>query len=300
MQIVSASRRTDIPAFYTPWFVNRLRAGFVRVPNPFNPRQIATVDLRPEQVACLVFWTKDPRPLLAHLPELEARQYRSIFHVTLTGLPTFFEPRVPAAADIIGAIAELSRVVGPQRVIWRFDPIVVSSLTPESLILSNFTALSEALQGKVRRCVLSYARFYRQVHSRMKRSSDTPTDVLDLSRLSPGEALERIAPLTASLVGTASRRGMEIVSCAEPLDLPSLGVLPGRCIDAQLLHSTFGLALPTRKDVGQRPECGCARSIDIGIYGTCGHRCLYCYARADSALERGCTHDPGGEMLLRG
>lgn len=300
MQIVSASRRTDIPAFYTPWLMERLRAGFVRVPNPFNPRRISTVDLRPEQVAALILWTKDPRPLLPHLEELQGRGYRTLFHVTLTGLPRTLEPQVPPADAVAAAVRQLSHRIGPGRVVWRFDPILLSPLTPQEKILTAFAELAASLQGAVGQVTVSFARPYRQVLPRLRRAAAEGFAFPDLTQLPPDAALARIGPLAAAMAETAARRGIAVFSCAERLDLAPFGIRPGACIDSALIKEQFGLDLLPRKDPGQRPECRCLRSIDIGIYGTCGHRCLYCYARGDSLLTRGVRHDPQGTMLIGG
>ncbi len=297
MHVISASRRTDIPAFYAPWLLRRLEAGHVRVPNPFNPRQISTVDLRPEKVAAVVFWTKDPRPLLPHLRNMERRGYRFIFHVTITGLPPALEPGVPAGREIAEAVAALCGVIGPQRIVWRFDPIVLSTLTPDDRLVHTFDALAKSLQGKIRRVAVSFARYYRQVHPRLRRSAAGAAFV-DLDRLDPARRIERIAGVTEGICAAAAAHGIEVVSCAETLELSPFGVRAAPCIDAAHLGTLFGLDLSPRKDPGQRAECGCMRSIDIGIYGTCRHRCLYCYARADAALVRGERHDPFGARLI--
>jgi hypothetical protein len=297
MHVISASRRTDIPAFYTPWLLRRLAAGYVRVPNPFNSRQISTIDLKAANVACLVFWTKDPRPLLPHLIQMEQSGYRFIFHVTLTGLPSALEPDVPPWTEIAEAVRTLSCRIGAERIVWRYDPVLISCLTPEDRLRRNFSEISQALEGQVRRVTISFARYYRQVQRRL-RLHYPEIDFLDLARLSAAESLARIGPLAAELSAVAASRGMEIVSCAEPLDLSPFGVSPAPCIDADHLRSLFGLSLSPRKDPGQRPECGCIRTVDIGIYGTCRHRCLYCYARSDAALVRGERHDPCSARLI--
>lgn len=300
MQIVSASRRTDIPAFYTPWLLARLRAGSARVPNPFNPRQISTVDLRPEHVAALFFWTKDPRPLLPHLQELENRGYRTVFHITVTGLPRALEPHVPPADAVAAAVREISRRIGPGRVVWRFDPVLLSPLTPQGEIVSSFGVLSSALEGAVRQVTVSFARPYRQVLSRLRRCGARGFDFPDLAQLPPEEALARVSPVASLLAEMAARRGMPVFSCAERLDLTPWGIRRGACIDGTLVREEFGLDLPPRKDPGQRPECRCLRSLDIGMYGSCRHGCLYCYARGDSALRQGKVHDPKGAALMGG
>lgn len=298
MRIVSVSRRTDIPALYTSWFLNRIRAGYVQVRNPRNPRQLSTVSLLPHRVACLVFWTKDPRPMLPHLAELDARGFRYYFHVTLTGLPRLFEPGVPEAAESIAAIREISRRLGRNRVIWRFDPIILSDLTPDERIIETFAGLCGALRGHVGRVAVSFARYYRQVKVRVQQAAGG-FEAEDLAGRKPEEVSERVGPLAEALARRAAQSEMAIYACAEKIDLSPFGVQPGCCIDGGLIREIFGLSLAGGKDRGQRPECGCHPSVDIGAYGTCRHGCLYCYAGADRALAQGLRHDPDHPLLLR-
>ncbi len=295
MKIISASRRTDIPAFYAPWFMNRIRAGYVRVRNPFNYHQVSTVGLLPRQVACILFWTKDPRPLFPHLEELESLGHRFLFHVTITGMPDLLEPSVPPPGEIADAVRELAGRVGSDRIVWRFDPILLSDRTPEATTLENFSRLSESLQGSLRRVTVSFARYYRQIKPRLRRAG---IDWLDTSEMGPEDARSRIGPLANSLAETAVARGMEIVSCAAPIDLSPFGIHPGACIDSHLLRRIFGISFDDRKDPGQRPECRCIPSIDIGAYGSCRHDCLYCYASRGHGLQNRAVHDPGSPFLL--
>jgi hypothetical protein len=298
MQVVSASRRTDIPAGYAEWFLNRVRAGFARVPNPFNPRQVTTISLRPDEVACLVFWTRDPRPLLPYLDELDERGFRSYFQVTITGLPQLLEPGVPTEAAAVGAIRELAGRLGPRRVIWRYDPLLLSDLTPPATIAATFDRLSRALEGSVVRVMVSFLRPYRQVTARLRRlEREHHLGLRGLSRELPAaERVER-RELLARLAEIAVRRGLRLLTCAEADDYSPQGVPPGACIDGELIRELWGIDVPARKDPGQRPECRCIRSVDLGIYGTCRHGCRYCYAAADRTLTRG-RHDPASPILF--
>jgi len=292
MHIISASRRTDIPAFYSPWLMNRLRDGYALVPNPFNPRQVSRVNLRPEQVACLVLVTKDPRPLLPHLDELEGRGYRFLFQVTVTGLPRFLEPGVPEAEVVIEAVRRLAARIGPGRVTWRFDPILLAGSDTSDAPLSAFRAIAKQLEGSVGRVIISFAREYATVKSRLRGMGKEVTFLAPVPHLK-----ERIA---AGLAEEAARHRMAIQSCAESHPLAPFGIAPGKCIDPDQIRELFGVEFRAGKAQGQRSDCLCARSADIGIYGTCPHRCLYCYASCDAAFRRGEVHDPLKSALLSG
>ena len=293
MKIVSISRRTDIPAFYSQWLMNRVRAGYACSRNPFNPDQISTVSLHPDKVACLVFWTKDPRPLLPHLAELHGRGHRTLFHVTVTGHPHALEPRVPSYPVVCEALQRLAQQVGPQRVIWRFDPVVLGENYPPLQAVERFERVASRLEGAVETVRISFLQRYRQVTRRLQGLAG----VADLD----GEGLDPLPPMVAetarALSAAARRRGLVIESCAERFDLAPCGISPGRCLDPELFEQLFGLRLDSKKDPGQRPECGCTRSVDLGVYGTCRHGCLYCYASTDRALK-GAVHDPQSPLLF--
>lgn len=296
MYVVSASRRTDIPAFYSPWFINRVRAGFALVPNPFNPHQISTVRLSPEKVACFAFITKDPRPLLQYLPELDKRGHRYFFQVTLTGMPSIFEPGVPPAAAIVAAIRQLAASVGAGRVIWRFDPILLSRITPPEKVVKTFGELAAQLDGAVDRVIISFADGYRQVKQRIAQQGIKA--VTSCRFLDPAEIESVGATLAASMSDIAQKRGMSLYSCAEKFDLTASGVKKGSCIESTYVKETFGVSVSPSRGYGQRGECWCIKSVDIGIYGTCHHRCVYCYARVDSRLSGSNKHDPESPFLL--
>jgi hypothetical protein len=294
-KIVSVSRRTDIPAFYADWFMNRVRAGFALVRNPFNARQVSTVALTPAEVACLVFWTRDPRPLLPYLDELDARGLRYYFQVTLTGLPRAWEPAAPTATEIVPALHALARHIGPERVLWRFDPLVLAADLPVMRTAAVFAALAAELEGAVGRVTVSFLRGYRQVRGRLRA---LPGGWRDWDALPEAEWTDTARPLVESLAAGAAARGMELGVCAEPRDLTAWGLPPAACIDAGLIGRLFGIELPAVKDRNQRMECRCAPSIDIGAYGSCRHGCRYCYAGGDAALVRGERHHPDQPLLL--
>lgn len=293
--IVSASRRTDIPALYAEWFMNRIRAGSCTVSNPFNPRQVTEVSLRPEDVDAIVFWTRFPRPLLPHLDELDARGYRYYFQVTLLDYPRAIDPGVPPVEAALSAVRDLAARIGPERVVWRYDPIVFSAVTDAAYHRRTFERLAGALQGHTRRCVVSLADPYRKTARRMRALAAQGVAVD--CEVAVGPAIEA---LMTALVHIAGEHGIEIVSCAEEVDLQVYGIPPGRCVDDDLIRSLFGIEVDGRKDPAQRAACGCVASKDIGMYDSCTFGCAYCYATSDFARARQnqARHDPEGSSLL--
>ncbi|HAJ38211.1 MAG TPA: hypothetical protein DCL15_21265 [Chloroflexi bacterium] len=295
--IISASRRTDIPAFYATWFMHRVRAGFCTTPNPFNANQVNYVSLRPEDVDAIVFWTRNPRPLLSALDELDARGYRYYFQFTLLDYPRQLDPHTPPAAAAIATFRRLADRIGPERVIWRYDPIVLSSITNADFHQERFAWIAAQLRGYTTRSVISLVDIYRKAARRMQSLAVQGVTFPDQALTS----LPEFAALMQNLVATAQQNGMEIVSCAEEIDLTGYGVRPGKCIDEELLARVFGLQLARRKDPGQRAACGCVVSRDIGMYDSCLFGCQYCYATNSftRAAANYAAHDPQATSLRK-
>ena len=291
--IISASRRTDIPAFYAEWMVRRLKEGYCTVANPFNRNQVSRIPLRPEDVDVIVFWTRNPRPLMPYLDELDSRGYRYYFQFTILGYPGEIDPKSPAADTAVEAFRELAERLGPKRVIWRYDPIVFTGITPPAFHQDNFQQLAESLRGHTCRVVVSIVDMYRKIEKRMKTLDGTPAAVR------PWDA-EDLAPLMRGLAKLAGENGMEIVSCAEEIDLRPFGILPGKCVDDQVIAETFGIDIPRTKDPTQRKACGCVVSRDIGMYESCLFGCQYCYATKsfDQAKANFDSHGPNSPSLL--
>lgn len=271
--IISASRRTDIPKFYSEWFMNRVRAGFCTFPNPFNPKQVIEVSLRPEDVDAIVFWSKDPEPLIPYLGELDRRGLRYYFQFTVNGYPRFMEPNVPPLEKILETFGRLSEVVSPEKVIWRYDPIVLSNVTDLDYNEARFCEIASVLRGKTGRVVISLVDDYRGSRARLACLSRQGIYFRPSRPRDPGVA--RILRTMAQVAGDC---GMEIVSCAEEFSLVEFGIKPGKCIDDEYIARVFGIRVTGKKDPSQRAACGCVQSKDIGVYGTCKHGCVYCYA----------------------
>ncbi|MBD5557411.1 MAG: DUF1848 domain-containing protein [Desulfovibrio sp.] len=297
--VISASRATDIPAFHAQWFMNRLRAGYCLWQNPFNAAQKQYISF--EKCAAIVFWSKNPRPLLPHLAEIEARGIRFYFQYTVNDyVHEGLEPGLPPLSERIATFRELSRRIGRQRVIWRFDPIVMGAGLTVETVLARLRELATALAPYTEKLVFSFLDMYRKTQRNLAS--------LDASLRAPTEAeVYRIAEGVAEM-NAALPRPLLLAACAEELDLQRFGVEKNRCIDAGLLcrlcpadadiHRIYGglapreqggLLAPSRrpgrplKDTGQRKACGCAPAKDIGSYNTCLHLCAYCYANSSKA-----------------
>ena len=289
--IISASRRTDIPAYYSTWFINRLREGFLCVRNPMNPHQVSRVSLARDVLDCIVFWTKNAAPMLDKLDALQ--DYTYYFQFTLTGYGRDIEAHLPdKKAQLIPTFQKLSDAIGPERVIWRYDPILFNERYTEQYHLQAFRQIAEALEGRTEKSVISFVDTYNWNSGKLA--------ALHSTKLKG----ERLLAFAAKLKDIAAQHGMAIGTCAEAddpsADLPSIGIPHNACIDKNLIERLTGCRIKVNKDPTQRPECMCAQSIDIGAYNTCGHGCVYCYAtRREEAVVREtmARYDPGSPIL---
>ena len=252
--ILSASRRTDIPAFFPDWFMNRLRDGYVLVRNPMNYHQVSKIELSPAVLDCIVFWTKNPRPILRHLAEI-GETY-----------PFYFQYTLNAFGERIHTLQTLSDAIGNERVIWRYDPVLLSPVYDVRWHVESFGRLAKELSPFVESVVFSYFDPYPKVENNTRGLGIRPCVSAEMETLA--QEFSRIA--------RANR--LTIKTCAEAIDLEKYGIEHNCCIDPKLIEKITGYAIRAKKDSNQRPECGCAESIDIGQYNTCCHGCRYCYA----------------------
>jgi len=291
--IVSASRRTDIPAFYAPWFMNRIREGFCLVPNPFNSRQISRISLLPGDVDAIAFWTRNPRPLLPHLKELDELGHRYFFLYTLIGYPRLLDPGSPPVASALKTFHDLASRVGSEGIIWRYDPIVCTSVSDLKYHENNFSRLARSLEGRTQRCIVSFVEPYRKTMGRLKTLRNQGAELYELTDTMKKTLLSHFA-------AEASQHHMELMLCAASQDFPTPGLLKGRCIDGDYLATHVGLKALHSKDKNQRPHCGCMPSKDMGMYDSCLYGCTYCYATRSHAraMENHRRHDPSGPMLI--
>lgn len=285
--IVSASRRTDIPARYGEWFFNRIREGFVLVRNPYNFRQVSRIALTPDAVDGIVFWTKNPLPLLPRLEELAP--YPWYVQFTLTAYGADVEPDLPSKERILVPVFQrLAKEAGRDRLVWRYDPIFLGGRYTEEYHCRRFRQLAEQLAGSTDTCVVSFLDWYRNTERNMGELAP---------RVPDGNGQER---LLARLEKIAAECGITLAACAETHDFRAVGVGRAHCIDAGRLERIGGVRLSAKKDPNQRAECGCAAAVDIGTYGTCPNGCRYCYANADGAAARRAAgrHDPASPLLI--
>ncbi len=284
--ILSASRRTDIPNYYSEWFFNRIKEGFVYVRNPMNAHQVSRIELSPEVVDCIVFWTKNPEPMLARLGELE--KYNYYFQFTLTGYGKDVERNVLHKREkMIPIFQRLSEKVGEKSVIWRYDPIFFTPRYTPEYHLRAFEQIASSLKGYTEKCVISFVDLYAKNRKNM--------ELLGACEVGSAEQLE----FCRKISGIAGENGMTVASCAERIDLAECGIAHNCCIDKTLIESIIGCRLNVEKDKNQRGECGCMESVEIGAYNTCKNGCKYCYANySEESVARNCSrYDPNSPIL---
>jgi hypothetical protein len=293
--IISASYKTDIPTFYGEWFMNRLRAGYCRMVNPYGGQRYK-ISLRREDVDGFVFWTKNIGPFLKYLPEIRERGYPFIVQHSINGYPRELESHVTSYNQTVEHMHTLASLYGPDVAIWRYDPIVFSSLTSPDWHLDNFAKLAQALAGATSEVVISFAQIYRKT----KRNMDAAAKQFDFGWHDHETIMQEQGKAFAlEVFHIAIKYGITLRVCSQAAFLTPGIVEEARCVDADRLSRVCGGTIQAEKK-GNRKECGCFASRDIGEYDTCPHGCVYCYAvqRRDLALQRFKEHDPQGEFLF--
>jgi hypothetical protein len=285
--IISASRRTDIPAFYSNWLMRRLQDGFVLVRNPMNSNQVSRVALTPEHIECLVFWTKNPAPMLARLTEIDDLGYHYYFLFTLTPYDGSLEPNVPPLHARIATFHALAERIGRAKVLWRYDPIIFTNRYTADLHAAAFTEIAGGLAGYTDRCIVSFLEMYKKCRKNMK----------SLTLSTP--PVQEQAKLLSALHEIGGTHGITLQTCAGGKYPTNTEITPGKCIDDSLVSLITNTAVHATKDKNQRRECRCIESIDIGAYNSCPHNCLYCYANSDgkSVVKNFAAHDPDSPLL---
>ena len=289
--IISASYKTDIPTFYGRWFLHRLNAGYCKMVNPYN-RQSVHVPLSREAVDGFVFWTKNIGPFLPILAEVHRRGFPFIVQHTITGYPQVLESAVVKAGTAVDHLRRIAEEYGPRVAVWRYDPILLTSVTSAEWHLANIERLAKQLAGVTDELVVSVI----QPYAKTKRNLGIASEQHGLTWHHPSEAwLRQFLEVIASCVRSF---GIRLTVCSQPQYATGpLG--EARCVDAGRLADIAGrpFSTPLR---GNRPGCACYQSRDIGEYDTCPHGCVYCYAvrNRPAALARFRRHDPEGEYLF--
>ena len=289
--IISASYKTDIPAFYGEWFMNRLRAGHCKVPSPYN-RTVRHVSLRPDAVDGFVFWTKNAGPFMEHLPEIHHLGYPFILQYTINAYPRALEQAVVSPGKATADVRRISERFGPRVCVWRYDPVIDSSLTRRDHHLRSFSRTAASLEGCVDEVVVSFARFFRKTLRNMNAAAARNDFTWD----EPGDEWKN--GLARELAEVAASHRIRLTVCGQPRHVPP-GCDEARCVDAGRLSDVAGRPIDARVR-GTRNDCACFEMFDIGEYDTCPHGCAYCYAveNRSLAIRRHALHDPTGESIL--
>lgn len=282
--ILNTGSRTDIPAFYSNWFYRRVEEEFVLVRNPYSPLQVTRYRISPEVVDCLVFCTKNPRPMFDKLDRLKA--FHQYWYVTITPYGKEIEPFVPPVSQVIESFKWLSAKVGLSSIGWRYDPIFLYGPYTLDFHLKSFQSMAEALKDYTDNCVISFIDLYQKT----KRNFSAIQAVSSKDRMTLGQAFAQIG----------RRYGITIRSCCEGTELEAFGIDCSGCLTQPILEKAAGGFLTPPRQKAAREGCSCLLGSDIGAYNTCGHGCLYCYANESMDLVRRnqALHDPKSPYLL--
>jgi DNA repair photolyase len=275
--IISASRRTDIPAYYSDWMLNRIKERFVYVRNPMNLHQVSKIKLAPEVVDAIVFWSKNPQPMLDKLRFFN--EYAYYFQFTLNPYEKDIEPHLPLKNEIIETFKKLSDTIGPEKIIWRYDPVFLNNQYTVSYHIDSFSELAYKLRGHTKKVTFSFIDFYKKIVENIKSNGimTVPTEEKNII----AENFSKISVENNFLIDT----------CAEDIDLSKYNIDHARCIDDRLITKITGYKFTVEKDKNQRLECGCVGSIDIGEYNSCPNGCIYCYANFNQKIVENNFHN---------
>ncbi len=270
--ILSVSRRTDIPAFYADWFYERVKNGKVYVRNPINKKMISEIEINSKNIEFIVFWTKNPKPMVKNLYLLEG--YKFYFQYTLNNYDKTIEKNLPKLDERLNTFQILSKKIGKEKIIWRYDPIIFTNKMNTNYHINSFKQIANSLKGFTNVCTISFLDFY----SKTKRNSK------DLDPISPD--IKTMKNLVKSISEIAKENGIKINTCAEKTNFSDYGVQHGKCVDPDLISKITNREIDVKKDKYQRNICGCVESIDIGVYNSCLHDCVYCYANVNKNMCR--------------
>lgn len=282
--IINTGRRTDIPAFYAKWFMNRIREGYVLVRNPYNPNQVTKYNLSPEVVDCLAFCTKNPEPMLTYLDELDI--YKQYWFVTITPYGKDIEPNVPDKKKVMESFKKLSNHIGVDSIGWRYDPIFIGDGFDVNKHITCFGNMAKELKGYTHNCTISFLDLYEKV----KRNAPNINPPTKEEQIEMAKAFRKIG----------KENNMVIHACCEKTYLSQYGLQCNGCMSQEIVEKAINNTLHPPKRKNLRQECNCLMGNDIGAYNTCGHLCKYCYANANKqfVIENMKKHDDNSPFLI--
>lgn len=283
--ILNTGGRTDTVQYYTPWLMKRFEEGYVLSRNPLFPNKVTRYELTPDMVDCVVFCSKDFRPILPHIQQI-TRHFNTYFHYTITAYGKDVEPGVPSIAQSMDTLVQLAEIVGKERIAWRYDPILLTQNYTLQKHLDTFEAMAERLSGYVERCIFSFVEMYKKLESNMPEL--IPLTEKDKETLAKG-------------VGEiAANYGLPIQTCGTNGDYTRYGIQSSGCMTLEILGAANSLSFRNLKHKGMREGCHCIESRDIGAYDTCLNGCRYCYANKNphKAHDNYGLHDPNSPLLL--
>ena len=283
--IINTGARTDSVALYSKWLLNRFNEGYVLARNPLFPKKITRYELDPKVVDCVVFCSKNYKPILSHLHQITER-FSTYFYYTITGYGEDIEPRVPSVQKSIQTLIELSKLVGKKRIAWRDDPILLTSKYDISYHIETFREIASSLAPYIDRCIFSFVEMYKRLEYLMP-------ELIALSE-------EDKEVLAKNLGGIAKELGICIQTCGKSREWSQYGISHSACVSLQVLAEANGLKFKELKHKGLREGCGCIESRDIGIYDSCSLGCKYCYANKNpqKSMQNYKSHNPASPLLL--
>lgn len=260
--IISASRRTDIPSYHCRWFLERLKEKFVKVQNPFNKNQFYNVDLNKENVDIIVFWSKNPN--IDFLERVRDAGYEFYIHFTITPYDKTIEKNIPNKELLIKKFINISERFGKEKIIWRYDPIILNGNFDIDYHIKNFSYIANALKDSAEECVFSFI----QIYSKIKNSFKDINDNMETRT----ELINNLKEISNNII---------LKNCSQNFD----NVEKASCIDKNRIEKILDRSIKAKKDNGQRKLCNCIKSADIGSYDTCPGGCVYCYANNKTIIK---------------
>lgn len=283
--IINTGGRTDTVQYYTDWLLRRFSEGYVLSRNPLFPNKVTRYELTPDNVDCVVFCSKNYKPILPRLHEITER-FNTYFHYTITAYGKDIEPGVPSIGESMETLIALSKQVGRQRIAWRYDPVLLTKEYTVQRHLETFERMAKVLSPHIDRCIFSFVEMYKKLEINMP-------ELIPLSE-------EDKDVLARGLGAIANQYGISIQTCGTNGDFARYGIHASGCMTLDILGTANGIVFKNLKHKGMRQGCHCIESRDIGAYDTCLNGCKYCYAntRPQKARENYRLHDPASPLLL--